>query len=474
MRLMFIVMAGISLAVSTAASEPIPTSRSGIVLFTLPVDRQRVEEAGYTALKPFRPDSYEIRIRPAFDISSSVADAVEMHARWMATAYAVQPATMPSAFHHPAGFDVALRTFYLRGADGRVASVLVAVLKGGTKAAVIEFVSATPQSPLAIEQMVRFIDGCRLAHTQVVVSGNPPLTVYDVEETIDVLQWLIDAPLVVATRAAIRTQIIDDWKAKDASTIAEVRRILEFRDQVIKLPPAQQNLVRRQNETDLVAGLRTEKNRASAVLLESYESAHPPIAAGTPALTRQQADAAIDLFYFMAGQLEGVQAAPTEAAKTAWAGNLARSWATLPLETRKAVAAMPVTWALTLAVWPQMAPTVREQVKWTYAQMDVVKTLRSDFAIARAQASASQQWYPPAPQQPASGVMAGPGPAGFNGFAAAPTRPQDSSGVDVSQQISRMNQNYQATSSMLTSQYNSTISMMAAIGNMSGSRYTVR
>lgn len=67
-------------------------------------------------------------------------------------------------------------------------------------------------------------------------------------------------------------------------------------------------LVRRQNETDLVAGLRTEKNRASALLLESYESAHPPIAAGTPTLTRQQADAAIDLFYFMAGQLEGVQA----------------------------------------------------------------------------------------------------------------------------------------------------------------------
>jgi hypothetical protein len=31
---------------------------------------------------------------------------------------------------------------------------------------------------------------------------------------------------------------------------------------------------------------------------------------------------------------------------------------------------MPVTWALTLAAWPQMAPAVREQVKWTYAQMD--------------------------------------------------------------------------------------------------------
>jgi hypothetical protein len=46
--------------------------------------------------------------------------------------------------------------------------------------------------------------------------------------------------------------------------------------------------------------------------------------------------------------------------------------------------------------------------------------------------------------------------------------------VDVSGQIAKMNQNYAATSSMLTSQYNSTISTMAAFGNMSGPRYTVR
>jgi hypothetical protein len=34
---------------------------------------------------------------------------------------------------------------------------------------------------------------------------------------------------------------------------------------------------------------------------------------------------------------------------------------------------MPVTWALTLAVWTDMMPAVREQVKATYSQMDVVR-----------------------------------------------------------------------------------------------------
>ena len=134
---------------------------------------------------------------------------------------------------------------------------------------------------------------------------------------------------------------------------------------------------------------------------------------------------------------------------------------------------MPVTWALTLAVWPQMAPPVREQVKATYAQMDVVKALRSDFAAARIQA-ANLSARSPAPQPPAATVVAGPSPEGFNAFAPAPTRPANSNAVDVSEQISRNNQSYQATASMLNTQYNSTINMMAAISNMSGTRVSVR
>jgi len=54
------------------------------------------------------------------------------------------------------------------------------------------------------------------------------------------------------------------------------------------------------------------------------------------------------------------------------------------------------------------------------------------------------------------------------------TTSEAAQGVDVSEQIAKMNRSYQATSSMLMSGYNNTISMMAGIGNMSGTRYTVR
>jgi len=445
----FIAIACLS-AVPGASAQQLPTSRSGIVLFTLPADRQRVEEMGYTALKPLGfSDTYEIRIRPPFETWGSAADAVEMHARWMATSFRVQAASAPTSFRHVGGFDVALRTFFLGSPDGRVASVLVGVLKSGTRAAVIEFVAANAQSPQAVQQMAAFIDGCRLAHTQVLVAGKPPLTVYDLEETIDMLQWLIDAPINAAEREVIRSGIVDDWRKHDAGTIATVGRLLDFRNQMVKLPAAKQNLLRRQNELELVGALRMEKDSVATLLLEIYDSGHPPIAAGAPSLTRQQADAALELFYFMAGQLEGVQATPSDAAKMMWAGNLARTWPTLPAETRTAIAAMPVTWALTLAVWMDMVPAVREQVKATYAQMDIVRALRADFVAARNQIAA-----------PALSASSRP----------AATPSQTEGAVDVSAQISKMNANYAATSSMLTAGYNSTINLMSAMNNMSGTR----
>jgi len=110
-----------------------------------------------------------------------------------------------------------------------------------------------------------------------------------------------------------------------------------------------------------------------------------------------------------------------------------------------------VTWALTLAVWTDMIPAVREQVKATYAQMDVVRALRSDFVSARQQAAAA-----------------------LSASSRQPAAPQADAAVDVSAQIAKSNANYAATASMLNSGYNSTINQMAAIANMSGPRVRVR
>jgi hypothetical protein len=55
-----------------------------------------------------------------------------------------------------------------------------------------------------------------------------------------------------------------------------------------------------------------------------------------------------------------------------------------------------------------------------------------------------------------------------------PAAPAPSTNDDVSEQMARINRSYQATQSMLTAGYNSTLNVMAAMGNMSGNRYRVR
>jgi hypothetical protein len=144
-------------------------------------------------------------------------------------------------------------------------------------------------------------------------------------------------------------------------------------------------------------------------------------------------------------------ASPNAAAKTGWALALAQSWQTLPLEMRNEIAGMPATWAMTQALWPELTVDVRRQIAATYETSDVVQVIRANFVAARNQFRANAVASSPA--LPSS----------------APAAP-----ADVSEQISRINSSYAATSSMLTSGYNSTISMMAAFGNMSGPRYTVR
>jgi hypothetical protein len=299
--------------------------------------------------------------------------------------------------------------------------------------------------------MMAFLQGCRLAHMQVAAPGPPPLTVYDLESTLDLLENLLDTPLTAAQREVVRADIVQGWRSRDAETFDEIKQFVELRDQLGQLPPAKVNMVRRWVEQELTTALRKETSLVATMLVRAYDAAHPAIAAGVPALTRAQADSALELFYFMAGQLEGVTASPSAGAKAVWATGLAQSWRTLPLDMRNAIVGMPATWALTQAVWAELTVDVRQQIVATYAASDVVQAIRADYVAARNQ-------------------LRGNAPSSATQVASGSNR----DAVDVSDQIAQINRNYQATSSMLTSGYNNTLSMMAAIGNMSGSRYTVK
>jgi len=111
-------------AATPALAQTIASSRSGLVLFSMPPDRLRVEENGYTRLRSLGADGYDIFIRPPFDVTGSAADAVEMHARWLAGFYRVQPAGAPTTIPHPGRLDVSVRAFFIGTADVRRSPVL--------------------------------------------------------------------------------------------------------------------------------------------------------------------------------------------------------------------------------------------------------------------------------------------------------------------------------------------------------------
>jgi hypothetical protein len=430
-RIALAVAVSLALADAAFAQDEAPPSRAGTVLFRMPSGWQRSELPGCTLLMPADPATraYAICIRPAAEAKATVVDALAADVEVIGRTYRAQPASALTVQKHPAGYDAVVRGYFLTGADGSVLATYVYVLQSGTKSVAIEFLADRPEK-LDAKAMSEFIVGCRLAHAQVVVAGEPALTLYDLEETIDFVQWLLDAPFTAEQRGVFHDEIVDGWKKKDAETIQGVAQILGLRAELAKLPPEKQDVWRKATEKDFVAGLRLETDRSSKLALEVYDATHRPIAGGEPPLTRQQADSALEVFYFFAGRLERMQARPTAADKEEWAKRLAAGWEKLDVRVRRTFEAMPLTWSATQAGWAEMSEAERAELENGFAQLDIVKEMRSAFAKVKSDAGAS---------------------------------------ADAAALQAKLTSNYRVTSTLLKTGIDSTMTQMAAMRNMTDS-----
>lgn len=421
-------------------TEP-PTSRVGTVQFTMPAGWQRQELSEFTILKPANPAAhkYTIAIRPAQEAQANAEASLAAHAELLAKTWKVQPLDPAAAVKHPAGYDAAQRPYLLMAQNGYLVVGRVYVLQTGKKSVAIEFMAEKPEN-LDPKAFADFVGACRLAHAEVVVPGDPALTLYDLEETIDCVQWLLDSPFTADQRKIFRDEIIDGWKKKDAETLQSVATIMEFEGALLKMTEAERDVVRKQTEKELVVNMRKETDRCSKLAVEIYDAAHKPIAAGNPPLTRQQADSSLELFFFIAGQLEGVQAAPSPAGKEAWARKLAEDWPTLDPQVRKVFEVMPLTWSATRAGWREMSAAERDEIMKGFANFDVIKDMRASFAKTKAEAGAAA----------AAGTGAG-------------------TAADAAALQQKLTSNYNMTNSLLKMNYNSTMSSIASFRNMTDS-----
>src|SRR5207237_7987644 len=95
-----------------------------------------------------------------------------------------------------------------------------------------------------------------------------------------------------------------------------------------------------------------------------YDAAPQPIADGDPALTRQAADATIEVLFFMACQVEGGGTiSPAKAVKDEWAKKLAEAYDAMEPAARQEIADMPVRWAALRLAWPGLPEDKRRELK---------------------------------------------------------------------------------------------------------------
>src|SRR5262245_10053736 len=126
-RITWAVAVSLALAPTAFAQEESPPSRAGTVLFRMPPGWQRTEMPDCTLLTAADPAAraYGICIRPAAGAKATVAETLAADIEILGRSNRTQPASELSVQKHPAGYDGAVRGYFLTAADGKVLATYV-------------------------------------------------------------------------------------------------------------------------------------------------------------------------------------------------------------------------------------------------------------------------------------------------------------------------------------------------------------
>jgi len=157
--------------------------------------------------------------------------------------------------------------------------------------------------------------------------------------------------------------MVDAWEKHDASAVRGIQGLVKQYRQVEAADKTTRDLWREENQAEFVESIRGADDPASTWALAVYEAAHRPLVDGDPPLTRQMADAQLEVLCFMAAVVRGAEpVAVPKAVLNEWAGHLKEGWASLNDEQKKSIANTPLLWAAIHAGWPQMPDEDKE--KW--------------------------------------------------------------------------------------------------------------
>jgi hypothetical protein len=209
-----------------------------------------------------------------------------------------------------------------------------------------------------------------------------PLDLFTVYQMTDFLEWLLELPLTEGQKVQIRDYLVTAWQIGDTDSIDAPDEVLRFRSELDALDPKKKELARQLVRQEALKEWRKEaaeqNDPAARMIVELYDAANAPLAkgsAGEPDLTRQSADATLEIMYFMASKIDGIDTAPEAGHRAEWATKMAAAYAAMSAEQKQALAEMPVTWAALRAGWAELPADQRKQSADQWAQIPALKEL---------------------------------------------------------------------------------------------------
>ena len=206
--------------------------------------------------------------------------------------------------------------------------------------------------------------------SQVIVSGNPPLTEEMIGRFAEFFEWAFDVHLTNDQCNVLRTYSVDIWKKQTKSDMDAIVNVVQLQVELSKADPKRLAVVRASYEPQVLDSMRKQPNEPMAVwALAVYESSHKVLAAGSPPLTRQTSDAYLEAVFLMLAEAQGLpQELPDEKIKNEWAAAMTGSYARMPDAMKQQIAAMPLFVAQMRLNWPTMPEPEKARYRSAWAE----------------------------------------------------------------------------------------------------------
>ncbi|MFI5378458.1 MAG: hypothetical protein ACHRHE_04110 [Tepidisphaerales bacterium] len=385
-------------ATALGAEAAAAQARVGNVLFTMPEGWQRKDQDdGSVLLTPLATPPgqwYQIRLLPPDVRKGTLHEQFLSELASFRQAYKGVEAGQIIEQRHTNGYDIALSVMSMENKD-KAGEFLYCMLSMSAAGDRVHRILLTTNNSTLFNQNRKVSDGLlnsvRYASLVVLAKGRPPLTQATVDEVADFVEWLMEVPLTDGQRQAVQQHLIDSWNKNDKEEMDGTAEVLKVRTQLSAMTKAQRELARQAVQPELIKNWRQDRHAIARTMLGIYDAAHQPIAAGEPPLTRQSADATIELLYFMASQVAGgEEVQPTAGVKDEWARNLAAGYAAMNADAKKEIGQMPMAWAAVRYAWPEMPAQERAKLKESWGQSPQIKELSASLVRIRAEAAASK------------------------------------------------------------------------------------